>query len=290
MKKAHEYTRKINRKFIRNSVRVECICTAFETNYNTDFYFSGEFHPFWEFVYVLSDCIGVSGDSRIYRLNEGDIIFHKPMEFHRLWAVDDIKPRLFIMSFYIEGSLLKKLENGVFSLNDNQKHKIIELLDYLKKYTIIENDNKQVTHFLNNWDHGCISQNVANRLEAFLLSFGEDDGLNIKKEYSHEEIRTYKQIITILTENIDTWITLDELANRCNISKSQLKRVFAETSPTGIHRYFVRLKIAEAMKLLLSGLSVVETAEALGFSSPNYFSTVFKRETGTTPLNYKRNH
>ena len=100
----------------------------------------------------------------------------------------------------------------------------------------------------------------------------------------------YKQIINILTENVRTWISLDDIAKQCHISKPQLKRIFAANSPTPIHKYFIRLKIAEAMMLLLSGLSVTETSEKLEFSNPNYFGKVFKRETGITPFNYKKNN
>ncbi len=289
MKKAQQVTERINRKYIRNIIKVEYICTAFEANYNPDFYFSGEFHPFWEFVYVISGNIGVSSDDRIYCLHEGDIIFHKPMEFHKLWALDNTEPHLFIMSFNMEGSLLKKLESGVFALTDEQKDKVLDLLCYLKTYTTFSTNNNQVTHFLNHWDETHISQNVANRMESLFITFENQNYLLEKQIHSHEEMNIYKQITSILMDNINTWISLDEIASKCGMSKSHLKRVFSTTSSVSIHKYFIKLKIAESMKLLLSGLSVAETAEVLEFSSPNYFSTVFKRETGVSPNSYRKN-
>ena len=46
--------------------------------------------------------------------------------------------------------------------------------------------------------------------------------------------------------------------------------------------------MTEAIKLLASGMTVSEVAEKLEFSSPNYFSMAFKKETGTSPFEYKK--
>ncbi len=287
MEKAQTYKHFIHEKYVNNTIKTEYLYSAFETNYHSDFYFGGELHEVWEFVYVISDCVGVSGDNRVYRLNEGDIIFHKPMEIHRLWAVDGVKPHLFIVSFRPYGKLPEIFENGVFSLGEKQKNKILELLQYLQENSAYENIGETVTYYLANWEKPYVSQNVVNRLEAFLLSLLEQEETNIKKEDTSRDSYTYKKIITALIENVSTNITLSDLARLCNMSKTQLKRVFAAKSQIGIHKYFLKLKIAESIKLLAEGLSVGETAERLGFSSSNYFSTVFKKETGLSPLRYK---
>jgi len=55
---------------------------------------------------------------------------------------------------------------------------------------------------------------------------------------------------------------------------------------------FIRMmKIEESKKLLLkSGGSISSVAEQVGFSDVNYFIRVFKRETGTSPLRYRKNN
>lgn len=274
-------------KYIKDAIKVDYIYGAFETHYKKNFYFSGEFHPFWEFVYVISGCVGASGDDRIYYLKEGNVIFHKPMEFHRLWAVDDFSPHLLIVSFQIDGSFVKKFENGVFALNNEQNKKILELLYYLKANTSFSTLRTDVTYFLDNWNEPLVSQTVANKLEGFFLSVLEKEILQIKED-SREEIKAYKKIISVLIENTYRDISLDEIAKQCNMSKSQLKRIFAATSATSIHKYIIKLKIAEAMKLIGEGVPVFEVSERLSFSSSNYFSTVFKRETGMSPTEYKK--
>ena len=44
-----------------------------------------------------------------------------------------------------------------------------------------------------------------------------------------------------------------------------------------------------AIELLEKGALVSEVSEQLGFSNPNYFSLVFKRETGHTAIQHRLN-
>lgn len=48
------------------------------------------------------------------------------------------------------------------------------------------------------------------------------------------------------------------------------------------------LDIKEAKRLLFCSLSITQVAEAVGMSDSNYFIKIFKKETGYTPLKYKK--
>jgi AraC-like DNA-binding protein len=54
------------------------------------------------------------------------------------------------------------------------------------------------------------------------------------------------------------------------------------------HQYYLDRKIRVAAALLRSGLSVKETAYRLSVDSPYYFSRLFKKKTGGSPLEYKQ--
>ena len=57
----------------------------------------------------------------------------------------------------------------------------------------------------------------------------------------------------------------------------------------GIMAYFSKLKIEKAMQLINEGnLSFRTISEQLGFESPEYFSRVFKKQTGMTPTEYAK--
>lgn len=83
-------------------------------------------------------------------------------------------------------------------------------------------------------------------------------------------------------------LSVPQIAELCNMSQICLQQTFSKYAGMGIIKYFNRLKIEKAIKMLQKGSSVQETADALGFSSQNYFSTTFKRITGKTPTSYKQ--
>ena len=72
------------------------------------------------------------------------------------------------------------------------------------------------------------------------------------------------------------------------MSVSNLKKVFFRYSGLGVSRYFTELKVRHAVMMLNDGKSVKETSYALGFGDQNYFSTVFKRIMGKSPMQYKK--
>ena len=83
-------------------------------------------------------------------------------------------------------------------------------------------------------------------------------------------------------------LTVEEIAALCGMSASTLKRNFALFSDKGVARVFRTLKMRRAMELLSDGKTAADAAVSVGFEEPAYFHTVFKREFGITPLEYKR--
>ena len=114
------------------SISLESIYSVFEATYDSDYSFSGETHNFWEIVYVLSGEICVSADERVYRLTEGNIIFHKPMELHKFHIENHKTATLFIMSFTATGPLMKNFENYVLQLSGEQKQVFSNMISFLR--------------------------------------------------------------------------------------------------------------------------------------------------------------
>jgi AraC family transcriptional regulator len=82
---------------------------------------------------------------------------------------------------------------------------------------------------------------------------------------------------------------LGELAELCAISQSHLMRCFKASTGWQIHRYIAAQRISRARSLLAQpGSSCRDVSLSLGYSSPAYFATAFKRQTGLTPREYRR--
>lgn len=81
---------------------------------------------------------------------------------------------------------------------------------------------------------------------------------------------------------------LNELAELCGISQSHLMRSFKSATGWQIHKYIAeeRLNVAKRM-LAEEQSSAKEIAIRLGFRSPAYFATAFRRMTGKTPSEYR---
>lgn len=83
--------------------------------------------------------------------------------------------------------------------------------------------------------------------------------------------------------------SIEELARICSISQSHLMRTFKASTGWPIHKFVAEERLRAAKKLLASGhLNAKEIASRLGFRSPAYFATAFRRMTGKTPTEYRR--
>ncbi len=82
---------------------------------------------------------------------------------------------------------------------------------------------------------------------------------------------------------------VDELAARCGISRAAFNAAFRAATGESPRAYFVQLKIERARELLREpALSITQITHRLGFSSTQYFASVFRRLTGQKPSDYRR--
>jgi AraC-like DNA-binding protein len=83
--------------------------------------------------------------------------------------------------------------------------------------------------------------------------------------------------------------TLGELARAASMSKENLRRVCLKENGTSPLNHVLRLRMRRAAELLLvSDEKLVSIAERVGYGDPFAFSTAFKRETGTSPSEYRK--
>lgn len=89
----------------------------------------------------------------------------------------------------------------------------------------------------------------------------------------------------------DSEMTLDELANEVNMSRSTLNRKMHELFNLSAKDFIQTARMKHACQLLTTtDLATKEVAYACGFSDPNYFSKCFKANIGHTPTEYREKH
>ena len=99
----------------------------------------------------------------------------------------------------------------------------------------------------------------------------------------------YQRIVSFMSKNILENLTLEDVASRTNISVSYMKILFKTYAGIGPKSYYNLLRVQKATELLNKGASITEVSLAMNFSSANYFSVFFKRETGSPPSQQYRN-
>lgn len=134
-------------------------------------------------------------------------------------------------------------------------------------------------------------------LEAFLLRLellsGEERGIVFSTSSKAETVFSNRKITVAIKQYLNAHlyeaISLENISHEMGISINTAMHIFKTDVGMGIKAYFTKLKINEAMRLLAQGeLSIRSVSERLGFESAEYFSRVFKRETGITPTEYSK--
>lgn len=97
--------------------------------------------------------------------------------------------------------------------------------------------------------------------------------------------------IDYIYENLHTRITIKTLADYVSLNPSYLSRLFKKETGMTINNYIMEKKTATAENMLLySEYSPAEIAAILAYPSQSYFSSVFKKKTGLSPLQYRKKY
>ncbi|MBQ8322739.1 MAG: helix-turn-helix transcriptional regulator [Clostridia bacterium] len=282
---------------IENLLIVSKIATIHYLELEKDFSNAGERHDFWELVYADKSSVVCTAEDKEITLGEGEVLFHKPNEFHRLSANSRSAPNVVIISFVCKSEAIHFFEGKRFKLNKNN-------LKYL--YMIVEESKKTFDLPYSDPDLKKMPlqkrptlggmQLIKNLLEILLVNIMRDE---TEKENTNstflfkEDFDGYvaKKIIGVLNESVHGTLCVDELCEKLNYNKSYLFRQFKAATGRTIMSYFTNLKVEGAKKMLReSDGTVAQIAAAFAFDTPNYFSKTFKKITGYTPLQYKKIH
>lgn len=104
------------------------------------------------------------------------------------------------------------------------------------------------------------------------------------KKYSQPVIQCREYIKLHIEEEIN----LQVISSHFNYSMYYFSRKFKEECGCSINDYIKEQRIQRAKTLLTTTeLTINEICDKLCFSSPSFFISVFKKYTGTTPVNYR---
>ncbi|MBE5892773.1 MAG: AraC family transcriptional regulator [Lachnospiraceae bacterium] len=111
-------------------------------------------------------------------------------------------------------------------------------------------------------------------------------------DWSHMQDEMYGKETLLVKNYLDSHLTqnvpLKTLAEMVYLSESQVVRIFKRDVGKTPHEYSLDLKLEQARTLLRNTRQRVrEISDSLGFCDEHYFSYIFKKKCGMTPLEYR---
>ena len=110
-------------------------------------------------------------------------------------------------------------------------------------------------------------------------------------DYKDKELHTYIQdALNFINSNYMNSITVQEIADYVNLSRSYLYKMFIKNLGISPQRYLINLRMYKST-LLLKGtkLPIGEVASRVGYSDSLLFSKTFSKHFSMSPLNYRNN-
>ena len=122
-------------------------------------------------------------------------------------------------------------------------------------------------------------------LGVMMLDFADEvRKLHLPKQHS----RLLSQVLSDIRANIYHPLSISAIAQRLNVSISNLSHTFSKEMGQDLKTYILQEKVREAEFLLQNtDLAISEIAEKLCFSSQPHFQKTFRQFSGTTPGQYR---
>ena len=276
---------------LENCITIDSLYTIHYFEYTNNFYFAGESHDFWEFIYVDKGSVDICMDDKEITLKKGDIAFHQPNEFHKVSTYGHTAPNLVVISFESHSPLMDFFRCQILKTSPKEQALLADVLIEAKKLFSSPLDDPYLTEMIKkeNFPIGT-EQLIKIHLEQFLIY--------LLQRYSNQEIQQsisspqnaadiFKRVSAYMEDNITKHLTIEQICWDNMIGRTKLQKIFHAEVGIGIIDYFSRLKINAAKHMIRDGkLNFSQISEQLGYSSIHYFSRQFKKISGMSPSEY----
>ena len=274
---------------LRDEIAISDIVTIHYFEFSKDYNFSGESHGFWELVYVDGGELTVISENAERKLKKGEVIFHKPNEWHSLKADGKSAASAIIISFYCNSESMSAAEGKIFSIGNLERILLTDIISEAKNAFDTPLSDLVTPKLRRKKDAAFGAEQLIKlnlcKLIINLLRNERSPALSSTKRNLDEGL--FGEIIEFLEGNLDKKLSLDEIARHAGISKTALKKLFSEKAGCGACERFNNMKIDQAkIYIRENNYNFTQIAELLGYNSVHYFSSQFKKLVNMTPTEY----
>lgn len=275
---------------IANLISINKIVTIHHYEFGRNFTYGGEAHDFWEMVYVDKGCVHITANNKSFRVVQGEVIFHRPNEFHTICTDEKSSADVFVITFVCSSSAMSFFRRRIAKVPANLRENISSIIKESEAtFDLMPITGVELT-LKENAPVGS-QQLIRIHLEEFLIMLLRAESAEDTKIFPTKqsmESHLVSKTKELLKANICRKITVEEICNELNYSRAYLSKIFKNSTGETILQYFLNLKIKEAKRLIREdNLNFTQISDGLSFDNPHYFSRVFRRTTGFTPSQYK---
>ena len=219
-----------------------------------------------------------------YQINEGHMLFLLPQQMQTIDNDEETKHVMFI-NFEIRNldkreefiRLMEKISpSHILKDNHNNLYDTFRLI-------LEENKLRQNGYALsiNN-----LFQHLVIEMTRFTVKEAVEGELSSHASHS---LSLYNEAVQYIGRHISETIRISELAFHLSISEIYLYKIFMEHANCSPKEYIIRYRMILARSYLEHSDAPVKTiSDSLGYPNPNYFSSAFKKETGISPAEYRK--
>ena len=279
---------------LHRDITVEAVVSVHYLEHAKNYAFKGEAHDFWELVYVDKGQVCETAGDVNYELLQGQMIFHKPNEFHNLSANGAVAPNVVVVSFVSHSPAMKYFEDRMMYATGAQRRLLSGIISEARQAFSCPLGDPYVLQLTcdDNAPFGS-QQMVLLMLEQLLIDVVRCSEPIVEKPRIASSVKRRadnelaERVIRFMEEHLCESLSFTAICLFSAQSATNLKTVFKTVTGMGVMEYYRHLKIERAKQMLREGAgNITQIADRLGYTSVHYFSRHFKQSTGMTPREY----
>lgn len=249
-----------------------------ESSFGPDWLSIPHTHHFAELFFITKGKGAFMIDNELYDIKKNDLIVINPNVLHTEFAKEGSTDSFEYVVFGVNGlQFLDETTAQTHLIYDfkNQRDRIMNYVQLLLEEVKFKEDN-----------FTSICQNL---LEALLLLILRGTKADLKIAPTKKITQECRFIEQYISTHYKEEISLEDLSNLTYLNKYYLVHSFKEYTGFSPINYLINVRISESKHLLsTTDYPISKIAMQVGFSSHSYFCQIFKKETGYSPLQYRK--
>lgn len=240
-------------------------------------------HTFYEVLYCSSGDLEYLLGTERYRLQKGDIVIIPPGVSHRPLFLEQLTEPYRRMVLWISCSFAERITGFLPELPPCRPHLLLrtagtqwEMLEQPFRTAVQETARKAP-----GWEAVVLAQTVQ-------LLVGIFRAVAHLPPPQSEQRELLDEIMVYIEHHLAERISLEQMARQFHVSTSTVSQLFRKRMDVSFYHFVTQRRLIAAKNLIQSGVSLEQTAAAVGFGDYSNFYRSFRREYGITPAAYRQ--